>query len=82
MCLMIGLACLELGLSPETAVKGATLGGARALRLQRQVGSIRMGKRCDLNLLDAETYLEIPYRLGVNLVRQTILHGKLTAPAD
>ena len=79
MCLMIGLACLELGLSPEEALKGATVGGAQALRLQRQVGSIRLGKRCDVNLLDAESYLDIPYRLGVNLVRQTILRGKLVA---
>jgi imidazolonepropionase len=79
MCLMIGLACLELGLSPEEAIKGATLGGARALRLQRQCGSIRMGKRADLLLLDAESYLDIPYRLGVNLVAKTICNGKVIA---
>jgi imidazolonepropionase len=79
MCLMIGLACLELGLSPEEALKGATLGGARALRLQRQCGSVRLGKRCDLLLLDAETYLEIPYRLGVNLVAQVVCAGRLVA---
>ena len=83
MCLMIGLACLELGLTPEEAVRAATLGGARALRLQRQSGSIRLGKRCDLIVLDAESYLEIPYRLGVNLVDQTICQGRLvTDPAD
>ena len=48
------------------------------------MGSIRVGKRCDLNLLDAESYLDIPYRLGVNLVRQTVLHGKVVTelPAD
>jgi imidazolonepropionase len=77
MCLMIGLACQELGLSPEEAVRGATLGGARALRLQRQCGSVRLGKRCDLLLLDAESYLEIPYRLGVNLVETTICQGEV-----
>jgi imidazolonepropionase len=82
MSLMIGLACLELGLTPEQALKGATLGGAQALRLQRQLGSIRLGKRCDLNLLDADSYLDIPYRLGVNLVRRTVLRGKvMTGPA-
>ena len=80
MCLMIGLACQELGLSPEEAVRGATLGGARALRLQRQCGSIRLGKRCDLLLLDAESYLELPYRLGVNLVDKTICQGQVVAP--
>jgi imidazolonepropionase len=80
MCLMIGLACQELGLSPEEAVRGATVGGARALRLQRQNGSVRLGKRCDLLLLDAESYLEIPYRLGVNLVETTICQGQVVTP--
>lgn len=79
MCLMIGLACTELGLTPEEALRAATLGGARALRLQRVCGSIRLGKRCDLLLLDAETYLEIPYRLGVNLVSQVVCHGRVVA---
>jgi imidazolonepropionase len=79
MCLMIGLACMELGLTPEEALKGATLGGARALRLHRHCGSIRPGKRCDLLLLDAESYLEIPYRLGVNLVATTVCQGRLPA---
>lgn len=77
MCLMIGLACLELGLTPEEALKAATLGGARALRLQRQCGSIRPGKRCDLLLLDADSFLDIPYRLGVNLVETTICAGRV-----
>jgi imidazolonepropionase len=77
MCLMIGLACQELGLSPEEAVRGATLGGARALRLQRQSGSVRLGKRCDLLLIDTDSYLEIPYRLGVNLVETTICQGQV-----
>jgi imidazolonepropionase len=79
MCLMIGLACQELGLGPEEAIRGATIGGARALRLQRQCGSIRLGKRCDLLLVDAESYLDVPYRLGVNLVQTTICLGKLAA---
>lgn len=77
MSLMVGLACQELGLTPEEALRGATLGGARALRLQRQCGSIRLGKRCDLLVLDAENYLEIPYRLGVNLVDKTICLGRI-----
>lgn len=82
MCLMIGLACLELGLTPEEALRAATLGGARALRVQRQCGSIRLGKRCDVLLLDAESYLEIPYRFGVNLVERTVCQGRLVEPGD
>lgn len=79
MCLMIGLACQELGLSPEEALRGATLAGARALGLQRQAGSVRLGKRCDLLLLEAESYLEIPYRLGVNLVETVICQGRVVS---
>ncbi|MBO0682135.1 MAG: imidazolonepropionase [Candidatus Dormibacteraeota bacterium] len=81
MCLMIGLACQELGLSIEEALRAATLGGARALRLQRHSGSVRQGKRCDLLLLDAESYLEIPYRFGVNLVEVPICQGRVISPA-
>ena len=81
MCLMIGLSCLELGLTPEEAVRGATIAGAKALRLHRQCGSVRVGKRCDLLLLDADTYLDIPYRLGVNLVRTTVCQGQVAAAA-
>lgn len=81
MCLMIGLACSEMGLTPEEALRGATLGGARALRLQRQCGSIRIGKRADLLILDAESYLEIPYRLGVNLVDTVVCQGRITGQA-
>jgi imidazolonepropionase len=81
MCLTIGLACLELGLTPEEALEGATIGGARALRVHRRCGSIRLGKRCDLALLDADSYLEIPYRLGVNLVSATICSGRLAYSA-
>jgi imidazolonepropionase len=81
MCLTIGLACLELGLTPEDALAGATIGGARALRVHRRCGSIRLGKRCDLALLDALSYLEIPYRLGVNLVSSVVCNGRLAHSA-
>jgi len=40
---------------------------------------VRLGKRCDLLLLDAESYLELPYRLGVNLVEKTICQGQVVA---
>jgi hypothetical protein len=38
-----------------------------------------LGTRSDLPLLEAESYLEIPYRLGVNLVETTICGGRVAA---
>ena len=68
---------LKLKLTAEEALRAATLGGAYSLRLQDQVGSLEVGKRCDLAILDARTYQEIPYHFGVNLCRAVVLDGTL-----
>ena len=46
--LIIGLACVTLRMSVEEAVTAATMGGVWALRLEREVGSLEVGKRADL----------------------------------
>ncbi len=74
--LIIALACITLRMSVEEAVTAATLGGARALRLEHEVGSLEQGKRADLIVLDARSYLDIPYHFGVNLVRSVIAGGR------
>jgi imidazolonepropionase len=75
--LMLTLAVLNMDLSVEQALRAATLGGAMALGMQREVGSLELGKRADLLLWDAESYLELGYRLGTNLVRRVIVDGRV-----
>jgi 5-methylthioadenosine/S-adenosylhomocysteine deaminase len=41
------------GLDGETALMLATLGGARALRIEREAGSLEMGKWADLAVVEA-----------------------------
>ncbi|WP_025745814.1 imidazolonepropionase [Kallotenue papyrolyticum] len=75
--LMIALAVLNLEMTIAEALRAATLGGAQALALADQVGSLEPGKCADLLLWDAESYLELGYRLGTNLVRAAMVDGRL-----
>lgn len=65
---VIALAVREMGMTPAEAVRAATLTAAKALR-RDDVGLIRVGGRADLAVLDAPTYLHLPYRPGVPIAK-------------
>jgi imidazolonepropionase len=73
--LVIALACLEMGLSPEEAVWAATLGGARSLRLGDR-GRVVAGALADLVVLDAPSHVHLPYRPGTDLVWKVMKGGR------
>ncbi|GGK71728.1 imidazolonepropionase [Ornithinimicrobium pekingense] len=66
--LMIALAVREMGMTPAEALRAATVGGAQALR-RTDIGRVAVGLRADLALVDAPSWLHIPYRVGVPVVR-------------
>lgn len=63
----VGTAVLQMGLSLEEAVRAGTMGGALALRAQEEVGSVEVGKRADLHMLDAPAAIHLAYRPGMPL---------------
>jgi imidazolonepropionase len=65
---IISLACTQMKMSPEEAIVAATLNGAYALNRAYETGSIEVGKRADLVLWDMQSYTQLPYRFGSNLV--------------
>ncbi len=73
--LAIALAVREMHLTPAEAVRAATAGGAAALR-RTDIGSLRIGARADLVVLDAPSYVHLAYRPGVPLVGQVWQGGK------
>lgn len=73
----VSLACQEQRLTPAEALRAATLGGAAALGLQHEVGSLEPGKYCDLLVLDSATHQELPYHWGVDLVTGVIAGGEV-----
>lgn len=77
--LMIALAVREMRMTAEEAVWAATAGGARALR-RDDIGVLSPGRRADLCLLDAPSYLHLAYRPGVPLTRALSLMGDTGSP--
>ncbi|WP_136609957.1 amidohydrolase family protein [Sinomonas albida] len=77
-------AVLQMGLSVQEAVRAATFGGALALRRhvgrdedgQRAVGSIAVGHRADVQLLDAPSATHLAYRPGMPLTHAVWRAGK------
>ncbi|MFJ2576477.1 imidazolonepropionase [Kitasatospora aureofaciens] len=66
MAFCIAVAVREMGMTPDEAVWAATAGGAHALR-RSDVGTIAVGSRADLLLLDAPSHVHLAYRPGVPL---------------
>lgn len=74
--LVIALACRELRMTPEEAVRAATLGGARSLALD-SVGHLGVGAMANMVVLDAPDYVHLAYRPGVDLVSTVVRSGRV-----
>jgi len=74
--MVMQLATLQMKMTVEESLTAATLNGAASLQIAHETGSIEVGKRADLVLLDAPNYLHLVYHFGVNLVMNTMRDGK------
>lgn len=66
--LVLTAACSQMGMSPAEALRAATAGGAAALRLGGEVGTVVEGAPADLALWSAGSVAELPYRFGARLL--------------
>jgi len=71
---VVALAALNMGLTPDEAVWAATRGSARSLKLDDR-GRLVRGAVADLVILDAPTYLHIPYRPDADLIAAVVKRG-------
>ncbi|MEA1876604.1 MAG: imidazolonepropionase [Bacteroidota bacterium] len=75
---IFSLACICLKMLPEEALQAITLNSAYAMGLEKELGTITIGKRANLIITKEVPGLEfLPYAYGSNLIDSTILNGKL-----
>ncbi|PYC12591.1 amidohydrolase [Pseudomonas mosselii] len=63
-------------LDRETMFQAYTLNAARAMRLERQIGSLKAGKQADMIVLDRDVFSVAPQALRDTQVLQTWFAGK------
>ncbi|MFC1785383.1 imidazolonepropionase [Candidatus Neomarinimicrobiota bacterium] len=60
---IMSLACIYLGMSVEETLLATTYNSAKTLQLDKEVGSIEVGKKADLIIWNVEKLIEIPYNV-------------------
>jgi imidazolonepropionase len=78
---VLGLAARMYGFSVRELLGAATLNGAWTLDLHHDRGSIEVGKRADLLVLDGPAE-RIPYRFGHNPVALALIGGEVAHVRD
>jgi len=76
MAFVVALACQRYGLTPDEAVRAATLGGARALG-RDDVGHLAIGATADMVVLDAPDPGYLAYRPGLAQVQAVVRRGQV-----
>ena len=71
------LACLQMGMTPAEALTASTINAAQCLGLEEQVGSLQVGKRADLVVLDAPSHVHLAYSLNRDVVRTVVKDGHI-----
>jgi imidazolonepropionase len=73
---IMALACRQMGMTPAETIVASTINAAFAIALGDEVGSLEVGKKADLLILDIPDYRHPAYRFGTNPVRAVIKAGR------
>ena len=74
---VVATACIKMKMTPEEAINAATINGAYAMDISKTHGSITKGKKANLIITKPlNSFYEIPYCFGSNLIESVINNGK------
>ncbi len=75
---VIALSCIQMKMLPEEAINAATINGAFAMEIEKDYGSITVGKKANLIFTKPIPSLAyLPYSFGNNLIENVMIKGEL-----
>jgi len=80
--LVIAFACHFMRLTPAEVITAATINAAHAIGRANDVGSLEVGKKADVIILDAPNHKFLGYCFGANLVDKVIKNGRLVVDKE
>lgn len=80
--LVIAMACRFMRMSPAEAITATTINAAYAIDRAEEVGTLEVGKRADILVLNAPSHNFLGCRFGTNLVDKVIKNGRLVVDRE
>jgi imidazolonepropionase len=62
---------------PSEAIVASTINAAHAVNRASDVGSLEVGKKADIIILNAPNHFHLPYNFSTNLVETVIKNGQV-----
>lgn len=73
---VVSLSCIQMRMLPEEAINAATINGAYAMELEKEVGSITRGKKANLFVTKPlPSVAALPYYFGSNPIEKVMTNG-------
>lgn len=74
------LGCIQMKMTPEQVINATTINTAYAMGLEKELGSICIGKKANLFITkEISSYSYLPYSFGENVIEKVVLNGKIIA---
>jgi imidazolonepropionase len=80
--LVVAFACCFMRLTSAEAITAATINAAHAIAKGNEVGSLEVGKKADVVVLDMPNHKCLGYHFGVNLVDKVVKNGRVVVDKE
>ena len=75
---VVSMSCIQMKMLPQEAINAATINGAYAMELEKEVGSIMIGKKANLIFTKPIPSISYyPYAFGSNLIDKVMIAGNI-----